>query len=695
MSLGERLDQELQRQAKTQVALAEAVGVSAATVSQWRAGSKSPSRANVIKIANWLAVSPAWLEFGDGPAANRVIDERDRAAYRRDCRWYYRPAPNDQGRELGNAAGFVFQGGVPALARETGQNILDERKDGEPTVKAMYTVSELSGSHLDSFLAAIKFDEVRPHLEAASQSRQKVATVIKKGLETLDADRRLILMKVEDFGANGLLGPEYDNGRYMAVARNILDSFKDENAGGSYGLGKSVMWACSQFGLVLINSTLSVPADGQRDGRFIARMELPWHRLDKEDYAGPAWYGEWDTEKECTRSYWGNSALAADTLLNRPDGQSGTSFLIVGAYDPSGEANTVEEMHDSLCRALADTFWPAMVEPVEGAPTPFVALVRSERNGRVLREDVIDPAAYHPAKVAMLRAHFDEVTVETLEGSGDVVSRRIPLNLPRRTGQGTHEQLQHEAVLLITEVGEEEGEINQVAYTRGSRMIIREEPIRGLPMGSRPFHAVVLAGVGAGRESADRAAERFLRAAEPPEHNKWTVTSDLSRTYAMGYGRALKDFFNQVGKTIREVVGRPNRDLSDGPDALKELLRITPPPEATTKRPRVKTATGKPDAEGRWVVEATVTLPARKEPWRFSPTIRFGTETGSGIPVQWEQLTGLTRCAASSEDSDVIVADAGARNVRFRGVTDPATHPVAARNAMALVDVRVYKGSAS
>ncbi|MGI5046531.1 helix-turn-helix domain-containing protein, partial [Streptomyces sp. JAC25] len=108
MSLGERLDQELQRQAKTQVALAEAVGVSAATVSQWRAGGKSPSRTNVIKIAEWLGVSPAWLEFGDGPAANRVIDERERAAYGRDCRWYYRPSPNDQGRELGNAAGFVF-----------------------------------------------------------------------------------------------------------------------------------------------------------------------------------------------------------------------------------------------------------------------------------------------------------------------------------------------------------------------------------------------------------------------------------------------------------------------------------------------------------------------------------------------------------------------------------------------------------
>ena len=65
----------------------------------------------------------------------------------------------------------------------------------------------------------------------------------------------------------------------MAVVRNILDSFKGDNAGGSYGLGKSVMWACSQFGLVLINSNLSVAQDGKREGRFIGRLDLPWHRL--------------------------------------------------------------------------------------------------------------------------------------------------------------------------------------------------------------------------------------------------------------------------------------------------------------------------------------------------------------------------------------------------------------------------------
>ncbi len=585
--------------------------------------------------------------------------------------------------------------GFETLARETGQNITDEVLDGEPTVTARYTIMEVSGTTLAGFLEGIKFSELRPHLDAASGSGQKVATVIKKGLEALDAEDRLLLLRVEDYGANGLLGEEYDTGRYMAVMRNILDSFKGENAAGSYGLGSAVMWASSQFGIVLARSMLAVAQDGKRDGRFIARMELPWHRCAddsgvEKSYAGPAWYGEWDDEHGCTRSYWGDDALAQDTFLTRMDDRSGTSFLIVGAYDPSGSANTVEAMHDQLSKALATNFWPAMVARAGGEPGLMTAVVRSERNGRLVKEDLIDPESYFPARANLLRGHREDETVDALEQPGDVVRRRITLNVPRREGDGAHGPQEHQAVLLVTEAGDDATDVNKVAYMRGSHMIIKEVQVPGLPMGARPFHAVVLAGLAAGNDPADRAAERYLRAGEPPAHNNWEVTSEVSRAYRGAYKRALDDFYEAVRKAIREIVSRPTRDLSDGPDSLKELLRITPPTDDTTSRPKVKTASGKPDAEGRWCVDVAVSLPARKEAWRFSPVLRFGTESGAAIPVQWGDLTPTEKCAV---DGDLIVAEAGVRTVRFTGRTKPDTHPVGATRATALVDVRVYKGS--
>lgn len=697
MRMHERLDQELNKQGKTQAALAAAVGVSSATASQWRSGAKLPSAANLIKIASWLGVQPSWLNYGDLGATHRSIDPKQRDAYRDDCHWYYRPAPQDEGRELGNAAGFAFHGGLPTLGRETGQNILDEAKAGQPTVEARYTLIELSGTRLEAFLEAIKFDDILPHLEAAADSRQKVATVIRKGLVSLHEDRKLVLLRIEDYGAKGLVGPEYEDGNYMAVVRNILDSYKGENAGGSYGLGKSVMWACSQFGLVLINSNLSVAQNGKREGRFIGRLELPWHRLpnvhgsDPKAYAGPAWFGERDKDRgEVTRSYWGNEALAVDTYLEREYEESGTSFLIVGAYDPDDKVVTIEEMHDQLVRALAKTFWPAIVERAGGDPGMMTALVRSERNGVTLKSDLVDPSSHSPAKARMLRIHRDDLTVDTLENSGDVVRRRVTLGVPRRLTDGAHESQLHEAVLLITEADDDETDTNRVAYMRGSHMVIREEPVAGLPMGSRSFHAVVLAGLAAGDDPADKAADRFLRAAEPPEHDNWEVTPDVSGSYARGYGKALNDFKAEVRKAIREVVGRPIRDLSDGPDALKELLRISPPAADTTKRPRVKSAVGKPDATGRWSVDVRVSLPDSPSPWRFSPVLRFGTESGAAIPVVWEELVPQAKCSVTG---DVINADLRAREVRFTGTTKVDSHPVGATRATALVDVRVYKGS--
>ncbi|MHA7263487.1 helix-turn-helix domain-containing protein [Arthrobacter sp. TMN-37] len=691
----ERLDIELQKQGKTQAALAAAVGVSAATASQWRAGTKTPSQGNVLKIAEWLEVPPAWLLLGHGDGPSRVIDPKDRETYRMSCKWYYRPAPQDGGRELGNAAGFAFTGGIDTLARETGQNILDEKRDGEANVVARYTISELSGPSLKSFLDSIKFGELRPHLEAASTSQQKVATVIKEGLRALDEDARLLVLKIEDYGANGLLGEEYDDGKYMAVVRNILDSQKGDSAGGSYGLGKSVMWACSQFGLVLVNSNLSVAQNGHREGRFIGRMDLPWHRLPSGDgtevaFAGPAWFGEEDPDKGCTRSYWGNNALAIDTLLERVDDRSGTSFLIVGAFDPKGDHNSVEEMHDALARALARNFWPAMVERSEEQPSLMTAIVRSERNGKQVKEEVVDPVDREPVKTAMLRAYLDGVTVEALEEPGQVVQKTVTLKVPKRTADGAHGVTEHEAVLLVSEAGEDDDLVNQVYFMRGSHMIIKRQSVQPLPMGSRPFHALVLVGLAAGNEAADRAAERFLRAAEPPAHNDWVVTADVSRSYATGYRKALQDFWGEVRGGIREIVSRPSQDSSDGPDGIKELLRISPPGEGTTKRPRVKSVSGRPDVSGRWVIEATVALPPRRDAWRFSPTIRFGTESGAAIPVVWESLTPLSQCAV---DGDLIVAEVGVRTIRFRGVTDTTTHPVGASRAKALVDVRVYKGS--
>lgn len=700
MALNDRLNEAMARRRINQAALAQHLEVTPASVSTWCSGTKRPTVGNLEKIAEFLGVSPGYLQFGEGteplPAANAT--DQLRREYQDSMEWYWRPAPRDRGREYGNAAAFAFETDINTLAKESGQNISDEKLDTAPTVQARYTVAELSGDKLDQFLRAIRFSDVRPHLEAASRTNRKAGSVISKGLAQVD-DGRVIMIRVEDFDANGLTGPEFEKGRYMAVVRNILDSHKGVNAGGSYGLGWATFPSSSQFGMVLCNSTLSVAQDGRKDNRFIGVIDLPWHQLGNNEYAGRAWYGTPDPDDQesgskRTVSYWGNEILARDTLLHRTDARSGTSFLIVAAYDASGALETIEQIAERFAESLADTFWPAMVDRPDG-PARLQAIVRAERNGTAVFENYVNPSRFQPAKVAAFQKHLNDDVVDSLNNTGDIVRRTVTLSVPQRIVDPVHNAQEHDAVLLVVQADDDSDRAGTspgtVSYLRGNHMVINTPKVPALPIGARTFHAIVLAGEAAGESASDRVADRFLRASEPPAHNKWTGTPEVTASYARG-GRAAIDAFDaEVKKQIRDIIRQPSSDLSDGPEALKELIRLVPP-TGPCKKPRIKSVRAHAiDATGAWVItEATVTLPARSDRrgWTLSPVLRFGTESGSPISVEWAQIEPVSRCSLDS--SGRLVTPPTARTAIFSAVTNPNTHPVGATRAKVIVDVGIH-----
>jgi transcriptional regulator with XRE-family HTH domain len=686
--LAKRLTEAIDRRSWTRAQLAEAVGASQPAVSTWCTGKKRPSHDNIVRLAKALGVAASWLEYGDGGRDDGSSNpDADRTAYREALRWYWRPLPPDHGREHGSPAAFAFEPNLDTPARETGQNGNDARLPGEPTVELVYTAIELVGDDLEAFLDVIQYEEeLRPHFLAASQGTQKVAEAVRAGLERLEREQRLLLIRVDDYHTTGLIGPEFDSGPFMAVARNVLDSNKrDATAGGSYGLGKAAMWAASSLRLVLMDSMLSEPIDGLREHRFIGRLELPWHEVDEEPWAGPAWFGEWDSDCQCTRSYWGNPTLARDLHLDRDRPASGTSFLIVGAYDPSGETEGLEAVAKALRRAMAKSFWPAMVPRSSGEPPRLRVTVRAMRGRTKVSEHVVDPTEFVSPMVAALRKHFDGEVVEALERPGDVVRRQVRLKVPKRTGPESHAAIEHTATVLIALADDADEGRNNVAQFRGNHMVIRDDRLTVLPLGARPFHAIVLAGEASGGGSEDRYAERFLRAAEPPAHNRWTATDEVTTQYARGARAALEDFEKGVRAAIHDVVGRQQADLSDGPESLKRLLRLVPP-SATTSRPRVKDVRGSLDEDGAWRVKVEVSVPPREQSWQFEPVLRFGTESGPSIPVRWKRLT--SKSDGCTVEDRLLRCAPRVRAVEFEAISDPDSHPVGAARARVSVDLR-------
>jgi RNA polymerase primary sigma factor len=664
-------------------ALAEAVEVTPGAVSQWTSGKKTPRRETAERIAAALDLDLSWLEYGHGTGPTADL-EAERGAYAAETGWAFRPLPTDGGMDFGNANVWVFDPNLENFTREVLQNVLDVVRGQSAHVT--FRLIHLSGPRLELFKDALRWGKLEQHLVASASEGQKFGRSVADGLQRLRDSEKLLLLRIEEHGTSGLVGAEFGKqSNFTALTRNNLDSQKaSATAGGAFGLGKAVLWRTSSVSTVLFNSDLAVPEGGHQEGRLIGRAELSFHHSEGDDFAGPGWFGQ--IVDDHAESYWGNRALAQDLCLERSPGTPGTSTLVLGFHDPTAEADVPdEELADELVRATAAHFWPALHA---GRLEITVEVSNGPEDHDLVRSTKVAPHNQLSEFVEMLEAHEENDVAETLESEGDVARRSIRLGVPARK-DGSHGELEQEAVLLVRRAAEDEdtgSTPNRVAFFRGTGMVVEYRDMSNIRVGARPFHAAVLCGKGAGDQPTDEAAEEFLRLAEPPAHNRWERTPDLAAMYARGSRARLDAMYAQVRDEIRELVGPAARDLSDGPRGLKELLRITGKSDEPS-RPRITKANGKVDDEGRWQVRATITVkPDSKVRWKGRPVVIFDAETGGGTRVSWESLEAGKNC--SVEDGDVLVLTPGKRQAEFTGVTDPESHPVSASSAAINVDFR-------
>ncbi|MFC8505388.1 helix-turn-helix transcriptional regulator [Streptomyces sp. NPDC057411] len=677
-----------------QVDLAQRLGLTRAAVSAWITGRAEPREETKRAIAAVFDIEPASVY-------NRTTD----IASALPRQWHHRLAHLDGGREYGNAAAFAFDADLSVLAREATQNSLDESLDHTLPVRVRYVLHELSGEHLDAFLTALRWEELRPHYEAAAAGGQKVSRSLQAALEDLEQRKSLLLLRVDDYNAAGLTGPEYQDGRYAAVVRRQLDSHKQAGgrAGGSYGLGKATLWATSRLGLVLVNSTLAEPHEGRSERRVVGRLDLPWHELDGEAYAGPAWFGEPDSEpdhKGVSRSWWADEEETRSLHLDRRSDAAGTSFLIVGAHDASGDAETLQEMHDKLVRSLAEGFWASMIGG-KSAGALMEASVITLRNSHVLiSEERVDPHAHHSALGRAFQAYLDGETVPELTAADQVAMVEVPLVVSPLKGRGRvrDKGREHRAVLLLTAAGDRDERHSRVVCMRGNRMTITEQRPRELPLGTAPFQAVLLAGFATGREGEDvELAEAFLRASEPPEHDRWDRTEELTTLYERGALTRLKEFRAEIDKAVRGLVARREVARSGGPAALRELLKLDAAGGSGGGRraqgfPVVRSVQARVREGGAWHVTVGLKLPDAEDPWVLTPVAKFDVRSGGRPVVGWAELAASDDCRV--ENGSLVVAP-GVRTAVFTGVTDPATHPVQGGFARLVVDVQKARGGSA
>lgn len=688
----DRIRSAMQLAGLNQSELAKRLDISQAAVSGWIKGIKMPTTDNIKAMSGVLNTTPQWLQYGEGPGPGPDL-EAARTEYRETIDWGFRPAPEDRGRDYGNANVWAFDPTIWVMVRDILQNCRDAMRPGSPAVEVVFKVIRLKGTALDEFKAAVAWDRLLPHLKASAEIDQRLGRLIKHNLEKLEREKELVLLVVEDRGTIGLIGGEDGTGNFAALVRNNLDSNKlSGTAGGAFGLGKAVLWRMSAFSLVLFGSNLSESAEvGLQFRRVMGRCDLPWHEcpeagVESEPFAGPGWFGRKDGER--TVSVWNNEAVMHDLHLSRAE-DIGTSCAIVGFHDPSSDTDLApQDMVKEIKRAVADCFWPDL--------TLGRLKVRVEHyEGREQKSSTeVAPEEFCPEFVDLLnRWRNDEDTVESLKRPGEVAIAAIPLEYPERREDPTHPAGVHQAVLLVRASGDEPGRdarANTLAVFRGVGMVVKYHELQA-SVGAMPFHAALLCGEAAVRPGTDpdptsRSADRFLRTAEPPNHDEWKSTPDLGTEYARGGKSAIDKFIFAAKAKVRELVRPPTDDLDDGPNAIKELLNIGDEDDDSPGAPYVYRPTGTPSDDGSWSVQAKIKVKRGELAWLVEPVITFQKETGAGEKVKWKKLTAVKNCEV--KEGQRLLIQPNVTEAAFEGQSDPDTHLIDAHESSIMVELR-------
>ncbi|WP_128081376.1 hypothetical protein [Haloferax sp. ATB1] len=485
-----------------------------------------------------------------------------------------RPTDARYGDDVAKYAMSHGEPGLKTFVREVLQNSNDARLENDQPARVTFKLESLRGDEAIEYLRALDIETWSEHANLATDT--KSGKHIAEAIKRIKDNEEIRILTIEDENTEGLLGEENaDESNFTALVRDVLFSSKSgDTAGGSYGLGKAVLWLYSGLSLVMFNSTLSDPEATDQSPRLIGRTRLPTHKSEDGDtvYQGHGWYGNLNGDEEGARpeSIWGDEAesIANRLQLSRPD-EPGTSIQVVDFRVPTAEERLDdEELADQITEMAIEWFWPAVYRgDLE---------VAVEVEGETKQASIDEYPRYKPF-TSCLDDRDDSVS--QLDDPGDVAKAEIALDVPEKRDGGGGADGQLDLLVRRTDTGEYKHR-NEVAFVRGAGMVVEYYDRDRVVVGNQAFHAVLLGGRArpwGSDESpgdADTIVEEFLTAAEPPQHDEWVRTETLANSYSRGFRTAVEGIKSDVTETLRGLVA-PNVDRgATGPQRLGNRFKI-------------------------------------------------------------------------------------------------------------------------
>jgi len=558
---------------------------------------------------------------------------------------------------------------VDTLAREAGQNSGDQ-KTGDAPVKVRYSLIELSGKHKQQFLQTMDWPRLRMHLEECTNEPGATGPRLQRGLAAVDSDRPLRCLRIEDFGARGLEGDDFDQDKnFCLLCRAEFKTSSVGGRGGSHGVGKAVYWGLSEISTVLVSS--AVHGEEKRGVRVFGRTDIPSHAVNLVDYESGGWFGARKTSADSSdfaESIFGDKQLAQSLLLERTHSPStGTSVLIVGFYEPDqDQERNLTDIAEDIVASAERWFWPS----ISGSKPSMEVEVTVERNGKETFSRIADPS---PKWKPFIRARDLVATGTTAKTPDQIAEDSIAFKVPERElpPEQAHPEFSTSLKLRVTRGDEalaDHEHANSTAVIRGAKMVVKYVPAKRKPFDNMPFFGVLLAGKAASSEPDNIKAEEFFRASEPAMHNEWEFSETVKQSYKRGARQRLASLWNSLHEKVFALIDENIIPEEAGPDLLARLFPFGHSVKTPGKKNETKTRITKTTyLGGKWRVEGEVTR-TRPDSNSWETRIGFVAGTDSG-PGEYLKVASLV-----TNDKGAVVAGLGPpANVKAQGSIDRFT----------------------
>ena len=494
--------------------------------------------------------------------------------------WFFRERDPGEAYRGGND-NFAFQMSYDTLVRETIQNSNDQRVAEKVTVDFIFEHhKEQSAQRLLELVGWHR--GLKDSLEAISKGQSHLAQRAKQVLKTA-ASESFPSLTIRDSGARGLEGNEDgEDGNFVMLCRHVLvtDSAKKALKGGSFGIGKSVIWAFSGASVAVFSS---LPLEGKAEDsserlgspRVFGRAYLVSHKRGGKDLTSDGHLGLLETQngKNWAVSLRGDVArqTVQNTPLDRDWKATGTSILIPFLDNPrERDEPRAEDVLRQIGLAVQHWFWPSIA-----AGLLEVRIGVRENGVEQLR------VVQLPDWVKIFqRAEFAE-SMDVINESGGSARTDISLDIPAREANEPHPKTRGETTLGLTRIVTDSAEDDQlpdellrkVALIRGAHMVVEYHSKSFSPL-LPPFVGVLQAGSYRGASQEDLRIEAFLRDSEPPAHDRWDPGAmKISENYKRGGVTELKKLFDSLGDEATRLLGTVATGNARAPRRLAELLR--------------------------------------------------------------------------------------------------------------------------